>query len=147
MLLIEEYKNRPLTKSQSQAVIVDPRPMVEVQKNWEQIAIEAAAQATNPTIDVDTPDNSDLRSNTAPMPIGMTLEQYRVQVNAQGQPMMYDERSETWFPININIPNQNNSAPTTPAVDEKEKRQQLIMIFAGMLVLLLIILFLMNRKK
>jgi hypothetical protein len=121
-------------------------PQAQEAAEWGKIAQAAAVIAApalmttelTPAIDVDTPDNSDLTRSEAP----------RVQVNEQGETMMYDPKTGTYFPVTIVLPGNNTpAAPAAPTVDEKEKRKQLIMIFAGMLILLLIILFMLNRKK
>lgn len=114
--------------------------------DWGAIAAAAAAIAPvalmptelTPAINVDTPDNSDLTRSEAP----------RIQVNEQGQTMVYDPKTGTYFPVTIVLPGNNTApAPAAPAVDEKEKRQQFIAIFVGMLIAMLIVLFYMTRKK
>jgi hypothetical protein len=134
--MLTESKDRPVTRSKAQAVIVEPTPVAEIQANWTAIAQAAASLSNTPSIDIDAPDNSDLRSNSEKIP-----------VNSEGQPMMFDPKSETWFPININLPSQNMPAPAAPAIPEDEKRKQLIMIFGIALLVLLIALYFISRKK
>jgi hypothetical protein len=125
-------------------------PQAQEAAEWGQIAQAAAGltpvalltAAKSQAIDIDTPDNSDLRTNAAPAPTTS-----RVQVDEMGRPMMFDERSETWFPITVNLPGQNQPAPAAPAVPEDEKRKQLIMIFGISLLILLVILYFISRKK
>lgn len=120
-------------------------PQAQEAADWGAIAQAAAVIAPaalmptelTPAINVDTPDNSDLTRSEAP----------RVQVNEQGQPMMYDARTDTWLNINLTLPGQGAPAPAAPAVDEKEKRKQLIAIFAISLLLLLVMLYFISKKK
>lgn len=137
--------------SKNITVSTDVIPLAEEAEFYGQLAREAAAIPTanvaptpTPAIDIDAPDNSDVIASESAT---IRNNSERVQVDNQGRPMAYDTRTDTWFPININLPGGGAPAPAAPAVDEKEKRKQLIMIFAGLLILLLIILFLMKNKK
>lgn len=110
---------------------------------WEGIAtsIDVIPKPAIQSEDSDTPDNRDLETIEVVAPV-------RVPVPAN-TPMVYDQKSDTYFPISINLPGVGQGGQTVPAappVDEKLDRKNLIIIFAAILAILLIALFIMRKK-
>jgi hypothetical protein len=140
----QEIRDLPVSRRQAQAVIVEPTPVAETQSKWADIAQSVSALNNNSKYDAntDTPDDSDVQvAQVTPTPVA------KVPVDNSGAPMVYDTKTDTWFPITVVLPGQNQPAPAAPAIPEAEKRKKLIAIFAISLLILLVILYFISRKK
>lgn len=134
---MEKLKDIPVNRhSPVQALSIKPaHPMYEKQRGWESVAQSVVIAQKFETIDKDSPDPQDL------------VEKTKIPVDNSGTPMVFDPKSETWFPITVVLPGNNPPAPAAPPVDEKKRRQQLITVFAAALILLLITLYFISKKK